>query len=344
MPPEGLATGPDAVAARILIVAPGWVGDLVLAGSLVRSLRSRLQVASIDMLAQPWAQPLVARMPGVDSYLSAPVGPGSLGLRARWLLGRSLRGRYDWALVLPNSWKSALVPAAARIPKRTGWCGEMRYGLLNDCPPGRPEDISLMVERYTLLVGVTGTEVPMPRLQPRSAASVLARLGLSAEAAPVLALCPGARYGSARRWPTRHFAAIARHYLNQGWSIWLLAAAADASVAADICEQLGAADRVWNLAGHTDLGEVVDLLALARFVVSNDTGPMHIAAALNKAVVGIFGSSSPAHTPPLGQRASAQYLDLECRPCMQRECPLGHTQCLEQLSPQQVIAAAQTLL
>lgn len=329
---------------RILLIGPAWVGDMVMAQSLCMALKARRPDCAIDVLAPAWTFPLLQRMPEVSEAIAMPLGHGQLGLRERRRLGHSLQGRYGHAIVLPRSWKSALVPWFAEIPRRTGWLGELRFGLLNDARRLDRSALPRTVQRFVALGLERGEplppDCPAPRLVPdvANAAAARRRLGLEGDGRPVLALCPGAEYGPAKRWPPGHFATVARwwHESREG-VVWLFGSAKDGSAAAAIAA--AAAGICVDLCGRTDLAEAVDLLAGASAVVSNDSGLMHVAAALDRPLVAVYGSSDPGFTPPLGERAQVLRLGLECSPCFQRECPLGHTRCLVDLGPERVIAA-----
>ena len=322
---------------QILIIGPAWVGDMVLAQSLFKLLKQRHPHSRLDVLAPVWTHPLLARMPEVDGAIAAPFAHGKFDLSARLRLGRTLRTRqYDRAIVLPNSWKSALVPWAARIPRRTGFTGELRYGLLNDTRRLDKGRLTRTVDRFVALgleAGATLPAIPNPQLNTSTANAhaALARFGREPPRTPVLALCPGAEYGPAKRWPVEYFAEVANAKLAQGWEVWLLGSDKDTAITAAV--QALTQNRCLDLSGKTLLTEAIDLLALASAVVTNDSGLMHIAAALDRRLVAVYGSSDPRHTPPLGARATVLYLDLPCSPCFKRECPLGHLKCLKDLHP-----------
>ncbi|CAB1370072.1 lipopolysaccharide heptosyltransferase II [Denitratisoma oestradiolicum] len=324
---------------RILVVAPSWIGDTLIAQPLLARLAAR--GASIDVLAPDWCAPLLERMPEVRRVIGSPFRHGDFAFWARRALGRALAQEgYDEAVVLPNSWKSALVPFFARIPKRTGFTGEARIGLLNNRHVLDKVARSQLAQRYAQLAEAPGSDpllpLPQPRLcsTPEQQAAARRTLGLPLDAAPVI-LCPGAEYGPAKRWPVRHFADLARRLAQDGLPVWLLGAAKDAAVGDEIAAL--AEGMALNLCGRTSLTQAIDLLAGARQVVSNDSGLMHVAAALDRPLVALYGSSSPAYTPPMSSRARIISLKLSCSPCFQRECPLGHLKCLEDLMPEQVI-------
>lgn len=337
---------------NILIVGPAWVGDMVMAQALFKALRAERPDAAIDVLAPAWSLPLLARMPEVRRGFAMPVGHGSLQLGVRWRLGRQLREQhYGQAILLPNSLKSALVPWFAGIPRRTGWRGEMRYGLLNDLRPLDKERYPLMVQRFVALAYPPNlelsTQLPTPQLTVDTEARValLRRFGLDGPA-PLLALCPGAEFGPAKRWPEHHYATVAAAMIGRGWRVAIFGSGNDRAVAERILGLLTPAHRgqAVDLAGQTKLEEAVDLLSAAAAVVSNDSGLMHIAAALGRPLVVVYGSTSPAFTPPLAEQVEILQIPVDCGPCFQRECPLGHLKCLEGLAPEQVLGALERLL
>lgn len=346
-------SGPQRFRTSVLIVGPAWAGDMVMAQSLFKLLKQQREDIAIDVLAPAWTRALTARMPEVRRSIDMPLGHGQLGLKTRYRLGVSLRNNhYRQAIVLPNSWKSALTPFAAAIPRRTGYLGEQRWGLLNDIRRLDKNLLPMTVERFAAL-GLARDLVKSakPALVPRPVLTAdalerdktLQRLGLSAavKKTPLLALCPGAEYGPAKRWPGAYFAAIARNKLEQGWQVWLFGSANDQPVAAEI--NAAAGGRCTDLSGKTALGEAIDLLSLADLVISNDSGLMHVAAALDRKLIALYGSSDPKFTPPLSDNAKIIRLGLECSPCFQRSCPLGHLKCLRDLTPQQVLAAIEQL-
>ena len=326
---------------RTLVVAPSWIGDAVMSHALLVRLKERDPQGSIDVLAAPWVLPVYRRMPEVAATLVLPFGHGDLKLGERRRFARSLP-RYDRAVVLPNSFKSALIPWHAVIAVRTGYRGEMRYGLLNDVRTLDKEALPLIVERYAALAQPAGEALARPVPQPRLATDEATRLATARKygvdlAKPVAAFAPGAEYGPAKRWPARHFADLAKTLSSRGLQVWLLGSKKDADVTAEIQRLSGEA--CIDFAGRTSLDEAIDLMSFASQVVTNDSGLMHIAAALDRPTAAIFGSSSPEFTPPLSPRARVITLRLECSPCFQRECPLGHTNCLVTLEPARVLEA-----
>ena len=334
--------------AKILVISPSWVGDCMLMQPMLMRLMQRHPGCRIDVFALPWAEKLLHAMPEVHEVIVNQFPHGALQLAARYRLGKQLRdARYNQAIVLPNSWKSALVPFFANIPLRTGFVGEMRYGLLNDARKLDKTALPLMVERFAQLAEQPRDNIPRPLPNPKLEIpqtrrdATLHKLGLTLDK-PVAVFCPGAEYGPAKRWPAPYFAEIAQRLQQRGYAVWLIGSAKDKPVA-DAIDQLAGAHCV-NLCGRTDLGDAIALLSCAQLVISNDSGLMHLAAALDKPMLALFGSSSPQFTPPLSAQARVVRLDIECSPCFERECPLGHFNCMMQLTPDHVWSQLQPLM
>jgi heptosyltransferase-2 len=334
---------------KVLVIGPSWVGDMILAQSLFMLMKQRQPDIEIHVAAPAWTLPLLERMPEVAKGIPLPFRHGKLDLLERFRIGRGLRAHaYSQAILLTNSLKSALVPYFANIPRRTGFLGEKRYGLLNDIRPLDIQRLPMTVQRFAAL-GLAQDEAlplppPLPRLRSESslAMDALARLGLAAPQTPVLGLCPGAEYGSAKRWPEAHYAVVAQWALAQGWAVWLFGSAKDTPVTNAINRMTE--NRCLDLGGRTRLAEAIDLMSLTCAVVSNDSGLMHLAAALDRPLVAVYGSSDPHHTPPMSSQAKVMYLGLSCSPCFKRECPLGHLKCLRDIAPDQVISSLRELL
>lgn len=360
---------------KILVVGPSWVGDMVMAQSLFIALKNTHPDCRIDVLAPSWTLSLLERMPEVSNAIVMPLPRGRFGLMERIKLGLSLRTEnYDQAILLPNSWKSALPPFFANIPIRTGYIGECRWGLLNDARKLDKKRLTMTVQRFVALGlpvdAPTPPVCPAPaltiskdrqqavtdkfKLTPSIAESAPGRPTAYtpsmaiAESAPgrltaytpsmaikILALCPGAEYGPAKRWPAEHFAEVAKQKIDQGWQVWLFGSEKDKADAAEINKK--ASGLCTDFTGRTSLAEAVDLMSLANTVVSNDSGLMHVAAALDKKLIAIYGSSDPGFTPPLNAKAHIISLNLDCAPCFKRECPLGHNQCLTGIAPDRVL-------
>jgi heptosyltransferase-2 len=326
---------------RILVIAPSWIGDTVAAQPLFMRLHQKHPHLQLDVMAPAYVAPVLRRMPQVSDIIDNPFGHGETRLRDRWRVARKLAARsYDEAIVLPNSLKSALVPLFAGIGKRVGFVGEARVGLLNRVHRLDSAATPQIAERYAQLAEEPGVRPPRPLPMPAIEASdegrgaSLAALGLATDR-PVVAFCPGAEYGPAKRWPAPYFAELGSRICQLGYAVWLIGARKDIPVGAEIA---GAAPGCINLCGRTTLDQAIDLLASSTFVVSNDCGLMHIAAALDRPMIALFGSSSPGYTPPLSAKAEVMWLKPECSPCFKRECPLGHFRCMLELTPDLVLA------
>jgi heptosyltransferase-2 len=330
---------------KALIVAPSWIGDTIMAQPLFARLHAKHPGLQLDAIAPRWVAPVLHRMAEISEVIDSPFGHGQLSLKPRWKLARQLAARhYDAVYVLPNSLKSALVPWLAGIPQRVGFTGESRYGLINVRHTLDKQALPLMVERFAQLAEAPGQPLGHFIFRPKIRSTVegqqKALTELSIERpARVVAFCPGAEYGPAKRWPAAYFAALAKKLAEQGSAIWLFGSPKDHAVAEEISQLAPSLCR--NLCGATSLTQAVDLLAMAELVVCNDSGLMHVAAALDRPIVALYGSSSPSFTPPLSDRADILSLNLECSPCFKRECPLGHFDCLNKLLPEQVFAACQ---
>ena len=327
---------------RVLVVAPSWVGDALLSQPLLALLKQRDPQSTIDVLGPGWALPIFRRMPEVAEAIESPFAHGEIALRERLQIGRQLRARrYDRAYVLPNSFKSALVPLFARIPERIGFVGEARHWLLTDARKLDERALPLLVQRFAHLAAPRGTSVegkpPNPRLhvEPTERDRLIAQLGL-ARPSRLTCFCPGAEYGPAKRWPPRYFAELAAALVAEGSAVWIVGSAKDRDIGEAIRQ--GSAGAALNLCGRTTLDQAVVLLSGADMVVSNDSGLMHVAAALDRPMVALYGSSSPAFTPPLSGRARILKLDVPCSPCFERQCPLGHFDCMMKLMPDRVLA------
>lgn len=322
---------------------------MVMAQSLFITLYRQYDNAQIDVLAPAWSRPILEAMPEVHQAIDMPVGHGALQLKVRKQLARTLKkNSYDWAIILPNSFKSALIPWWAGIPKRTGWKGEFRYGVLNDIRKLDKSVFTMTVQRYVGLAYPKNTkpdqfECPPPNLHASSQHIEAAMQSFKLDKQrPVLALCPGAEFGRSKKWPERHFAEIARQHIRKGGQVWLFGSQNDRASCDDIAQAFEVAD-IKILAGETSLQQAVALLSQADQVVANDSGLMHVAAALARPVVAIYGSTPESYTPPLSKQSIIVHTDIECRPCRKRECPYGHYRCLEDLKPELVTDALQKI-
>ena len=337
---------------KILVIGPSWVGDMVMSQALFMCLKKEEPDSQITVMAPNWTRSLLDRMPEVDHSIDMEIGHGELGLIARRKLGKSLRSsNFTQAIVLPQSFKSALVPFHADIPLRTGWRGEWRNLLLNDCRSPRDAQFPLMVQRFTALAYPERknppAEIPTPRLvtDAESTATAISKFCLVIDT-KVLAICPGAEFGAAKQWPSEYYAELSNSMLARGWQVWLFGSANDELIAESILADIDNRylEQCQNLVGRTNLAEAIDLMSLSSTVISNDSGLMHVAAALMKPVVAIYGSTSPDFTPPLTKKVKLLTTNIECRPCFKRECPYGHLRCLTELKPELAIASLESFL
>lgn len=341
---------------RILIVGPSWVGDMVMAQALFISLHNDARAAGstvlVDVLAPAWSRSLLVRMPQVRRAIDLPFRHGELNLAGRYRLGHSLRKEgYEQVIVLPNSFKSALLTLFVRSGRRTGWRGESRGLLLNDVRDLDEKAMPLMVQRFVALGRAAGEALPAPLPRPRLVTrpedvdAALQALGLSQER-PVLAICPGAEFGDAKQWPAEHYASVCAERIAAGWQVWILGSAKDQPVAAQVRTGLSAQqqDFCHDLTGRTSLAQAIDVMSVATAVVSNDSGLMHVAAALGRPIVALYGSTSADFTPPLADNVQLLAIDIACRPCFKRTCPLQHKRCLVDLSPALALRALEQVL
>lgn len=301
---------------NILVIAPSWVGDMMMSHSLYQQLKQNYPNCEIDVMAPDWCRPLLSRMPEVRKAISMPIGHGAFRLCERYDLGKNLRNQYDLAIVLPNSLKSAFIPFFAKIKQRRGWKGEMRFGFLNDIRTNK-NDYPKMVQRYVALAFEKGQipnaenlPISYPYLQVNAeqveqTKQHFAKQFEYAENRPAIAFCPGAEFGPAKRYPHYHYAAVAEKLIEQGYSIRLFGSKKDEPVGEEIRTALPEKLQRYclNLAGQTDLNQAVDLISDCVAVVSNDSGLMHIAAALGRPLVALYGPTSPEYTPPLSEKA-----------------------------------------
>lgn len=337
---------------KILIIGPAWIGDIIIAQALFKFLKQQKIETKIDILAPYWSHGLLSAMPEINEIMDMPLGHSQFQLKRRWQIGKSLRNKaYQQVIVLPNSWKSSIIPFAAHVPLRTGWLGEMRFGLLNDWKVLKKKKIPLMVQRFLALGSspipdkiAIPWEPYKPSLQiiTERVKNTLKNLSLTPSEKPILVLCPGAAFGPAKRWPPEYFAEIANIKYAEKWQVYLLGSKNDQSIAQSI--QKLTKNACIDLIGKTSLTQALDILSLATVVISNDSGLMHCTAALGRPLIALYGSSSPEFTPPLTKNKRILSLNLSCSPCFQRECPLVHFNCLKQLKPKQVLTAIDELM
>lgn len=336
---------------KALVVAPNWVGDMMMAQSLMIALKLQNPDIVIDVLAPSWTRALTSRMPEVNQSIASPFKQGELSLSARFRLGRLLKkNAYDEAYILPNSFKSALVPFFAGISKRIGWCGEARFGLLTSLRFLNKKAYPLMVQRFSALAypahASEGKIIRRPKITVSSQQvdATLAQFNLKRDELAqqrIIAVCPGAEFGPSKRWPEAHFAKLIELLNKQGWTIWVFGSEKDKSICENAIKQSQTA--CVNFTGKTSLDQAIDLLSVVQGAVTNDSGLMHIACALDKPVVAIYGSTSTGFTPPLGDKLKVLQLSLPCSPCFKRVCPLGHHKCMQDIDPQVVSNAVENL-
>jgi len=341
----------------ILIIAPNWIGDAVMTQPLLAELKEQFPESKIDVLASTWVAPIYRACSEVHEVIEAKFEHKQLQWGLRRQLAKDIAAKkYQACFVLPNSFKSALIPWLANIPFRIGYRGELRFGLIN-LALNNPSKVNRppMVEHYLALGQLLNEESVssfskerIPQLNVSSAANESALLKLqNAKIDPdnIYIMCPGAEYGPTKRWPTSHFAQLAQRLIadNPTKQIILLGSKGDHALAQEIQSQSNQDSHIYNWCGDTSLDEAISLIGMSKAVISNDSGLMHIAAALKIPQVAIFGSSDPAHTPPLSNKAKVIWLNLPCSPCHKRVCPLGHLKCLNDILPEQVFATLNTL-
>ncbi len=339
----------------ILIIAPNWIGDAVSTQPLLANLKALYPDSKIDVLASHWVAPIYRACSQVHEVIEAKFEHKKLQWNLRKQLAKQIEtNNYQVCFVLPNSFKSALIPWLANIPFRVGYRGELRFGLINlalDNPSkvNRPP----MVEHYLALSQLLKDDSALPfgKLVPKLNVSSSAKQSVERKlqdaninSASIYAICPGAEYGPSKRWPTEHFAGLAQSLITQNTNnqIILLGSKSDHALAQEITSQAKQASNIHNWCGNTSLDEAIALIDMSKAIISNDSGLMHIAAALQVPQVAIFGSSDPAHTPPLSDKAKVIWLNMPCSPCHKRICPLGHLRCLKDILPQQVLATLNT--
>lgn len=313
---------------------------MVMAQSLFITLRQQDPDCLIDVVAPAWSVPLLQRMPEVNQAIELAVGHKQLKLFNRYRVGRQLRQEhYARAIVLPRSFKSALVPFFARVHRRTGYRGEHRYALINDMRPLDKTVLRQTVQRYVALgsdqAQSVAPNIPFPRLRidSQNQEMLLNRLSLDLDK-PVIGFMPGAEYGPAKQWPVQYYRELAAELTARDYQVWVFGSAKEAVLGETIHNENSA---VINLCGKTALVDAIDLIALTQNNVTNDSGLMHIACATGRPVIAIYGSSDPAYTPPLSDTATILYKNLECSPCFDRQCRFGHTRCLTEITPRSVL-------
>lgn len=343
---------------KILVVAPSWIGDMVMAQSLLKKIKIEYPSSLIYVFVPDWCKALLKRMPEVTDVVVNPFKHKQLRIIDRIRVGKDLRKyNFDWCIVLPNSIKSALVPWFAKIPVRRGWKGEQRYLFLNQMFKHK-ELLPLMVQRYDALVYSPNDieiknpsdvgEIPEPKLLTfaDNVDQILAKFGIG-EKTSVMGICPGAEYGVAKRWLPEYYAQVASIWIKQKGPVYIFGGPKDTPIAEEILNFIPQElrDHCYLLTGKTELTEAIDLLSNCSIVVTNDSGLMHVSAAVGTPLVAIYGSSSTGYTPPLTSKAKTVFItDLPCRPCFKRTCPHSTMECLVNLKPSQIIKEINDLI
>ena len=292
---------------KILVVGPSWVGDSVMAQTLYKRIKKELPSSQIDVISPHWSLALLERMPEVCKKIVSPFSHGETKLLERYRLGQGLKKEnYDRAIVLTNSLKSSLIPYFARIGVRTGWLGEFRYGLINDIRSSKKLKKSLMIEKFAALslyeenYSIENLTFPELEIDFANQRKFLEEFSID-YSKNTMAICPGAEFGPSKRWPAEYYAEIAIFYVNKGWNVLCIGSKNDEDIGIEIgsLNNLGCNESFINLIGKTSLQDAIDILAFTEKVVTNDSGLMHIAAAVKTPLVALYGPSSPEYTPPL---------------------------------------------
>lgn len=322
---------------KILVIGPSWLGDMVMAQKLFKVIKDHYPKSKLHVASPAWTIPLVSRMPEVDQPIALPFSHGELNLIKRYQLGKSLKIEgYTEAIVLTNSFKSALIPFFANIPNRRGFLGEMRFGLINDRIK-KDKSLYRTVDQFLALAPKNKNVRPSLSTSLISKPSQARKLlkGKIKSSDKILAIAPGAEYGEAKRWPIEYFAQVSKVAIEKGWKVITLGSTHDHELG-KLIDKL-TKNKVINLIGKTKLEEVIDVMSICNSFLSNDSGLMHVAASLRIKQIAIFGSSDPQKTPPLSRHAKTVYLGLSCSPCFERTCPLQHTNCLKNIKPEEII-------
>lgn len=331
----------------ILLIPYMWIGDFVRCHSVVQVLNTRFPGRPVDVLATTLCAPLLDYMPGVRGGIVCDLPRKRLAIAQHRALAARLRQEdYGLALVMPRTWKAALAPFLAGIPQRTGFIGEMRFGLLNDIRRGE-RALPRMVDRCAALALAAGATVPsewpLPWLEAPAAeiAAWRRRNGLNTEDAPAVAFAPGA-VGPSKRWPLEHYASLARRLGDLGARVWIIGGPAEQELAQEL---RNAGPHVHDLTGH-DLRNAILALATVDVAVSNDSGLLHVAAALGTPSIGIFGPTSPWHWAPLNPLAAIvqRREPLDCQPCHKPICRVRHHRCMHDIRPDAVFDAVDQAL
>jgi|TARA_B110000858_G_scaffold185732_1_gene228199 heptosyltransferase II len=322
---------------KFLIIAPSWIGDLIISQSLLKYLKKEYPNCQIDMIVRPELTNLVKMMPEVKNIYPLDIKHKEFGLIKRHILAKEIKKHlYSTSIILPNSFKSAIIPWLANIPVRIGYNRELRLFLLNK-KYSLIKHKDSMVNRYLKLADGSYSDVIRPSLLINGDSSkLISRKYLINNSKKNIVLCPEAEYGSAKRWPINKWMQLANFYKEKDYNVYFLGKNKSLEIK---YQNILKKDSIISLLGKTSLEEAAYILSIVDLVVTNDSGLMHITASVNTNLISIFGSSSPFYTPPLmkDQFGEVIYKALTCSPCFKRECPLQHLNCLNNISSEEIL-------
>ena len=336
---------------KILVVGPSWVGDSVMAQTLYKRIKKELPSSQIDVLSPHWSLALLERMPEVCKKIVSPFSHGETKLLERYKLGQGLKKEnYDRAIILTNSLKSSLIPYFARIGVRTGWLGEFRYGLINDIRSSKKLKKSLMVEKFAALslceenYSIENLTFPELEINFANQRNFLEEFSID-YSKNTMAICPGAEFGPSKRWPAEYYAEIAKFYVNKGWNVLCIGSKNDEDIGMGIgsLNNLRSNESFINLTGKTSLQDAIDILAFTEKVVTNDSGLMHISAAVKTPLVALYGPSSPEYTPPLISKKKILRKTQGYEKVRYGSNEKGYHQSLLDIKPEEVLDALEAL-
>ena len=336
---------------KILVVGPSWVGDSVMAQTLYKRIKKELPSSQIDVMSPHWSLSLLERMPEVCKKIVSPFSHGETKLFERYKLGQGLKKEnYDRAIILTNSLKSSLIPYFARIGVRTGWLGEFRYGLINDIRSSKKLKKSLMIEKFAALslyeenYSIENLTFPELEINFANQRNLLEEFSID-YSKNTMAICPGAEFGPSKRWPAEYYAEIAKFYVNEGWNVLCIGSKNDEDIGMGIgsLNNLRSNESFINLIGKTSLLDAIDILAFTEKVVTNDSGLMHIAAAVKTPLVALYGPSSPEYTPPLISKKKILRKTQGYEKVRYGSNEKGYHQSLLDIKPEEVLDALEAL-
>ena len=336
---------------KILVVGPSWVGDSVMAQTLYKRIKKELPSSQIDVMSPHWSLALLERMPEVTKKIVSPFSHGETKLLERYKLGQGLKKEnYDRAIILTNSLKSSLIPYFARIGVRTGWLGEFRYGLINDIRSSKKLKKSLMVEKFAALslceenYSIENLTFPELEINFDNQRNFLEEFSID-YSKNTMAICPGAEFGPSKRWPAEYYAEIAKFYVNKGWNVLCIGSKNDEDIGMGIgsLNNLRSNESFINLTGKTSLQDAIDILAFTEKVVTNDSGLMHISAAVKTPLVALYGPSSPEYTPPLISKKKILRKTQGYEKVRYGSNEKGYHQSLLDIKPEEVLDALEAL-